>query len=241
MDYKDNEAGITDDLFYFKGKADLIKTLLNKHCVGENLKILSIGCGTGEDLSVINEIGNHYVLDIEKEALKSVSDNQCVGKILCDCTSISIKDKSFDVVLALDVLEHIENDSMATSEIYRVLKPDGLIVVTVPAFQFLFGPHDTYLEHKRRYTKPTLGRLFNNFSKIKMGYWMSFLFPIALVSRIISKGSSKKNDMSKLPALINNLFTFILKIENKFIKIGMPLTWGLTIWAVYMKPKEGKN
>ena len=146
MDYRDYIDGQTGEQFWFKSKKDLINILMNK--IGrKNLKILNIGSGTGVDLEIMNRFGNIYIIDVNKKALDLIPSNLYSEKKVCDATALPYPNDFFDIVCSFDVFEHIENDKKAVLEAHRVLKKNGLLLLMVPAFNFLFSAHDKALLH----------------------------------------------------------------------------------------------
>lgn len=232
MDYKDYLAGQPMTHCWLRGKKDLIDILLSKIIktkkTGVKLKILNIGAGSGYDLEVINKYGDVYVIDINKKVLGLIPKNLCNEKKVGDACRIPYKNDFFDLVVSFDVLEHISDDSAATSEIYRVLNKNGYFVFSVPAFQSLFSSHDRVLGHKRRYNKKGLKVLLSKFRDLKLNYWNAIFFPPIAVLRILKKRSSKA-DYNKFPQLMHSFFYFIFSIENKLIKNNVPLPAGLSI------------
>ncbi len=165
MDIRDQQDGITPEHFWFKGKMDLINVLLQRTLKGskgaQGISILSIGAGTGEELAIASEYGEVHALDISQEALDHIPEGLVKEKTLGNAENLPYSDNSFDLVLALDVLEHLDNDKVAAHEITRVLKKDsGYLVCTVPAHPFLFSAHDRGLGHHRRYTMKQVRHLF---------------------------------------------------------------------------------
>jgi ubiquinone/menaquinone biosynthesis C-methylase UbiE len=109
--------------YYIRDKLGLIDTVLSK-AISNNKninRILSVGCGTAEELEILNKYGEVYAIDVEKEALKFAS--WCKEFRICDVCELNYPDNFFDIVIALDVLEHIEDDKSAVEQIYRVLSP----------------------------------------------------------------------------------------------------------------------
>lgn len=179
-----------DDL-YAQAKYKIILRFLKNR---KNLKILNAGCGSGE-LSFLLAAAGHTVFGIDpgleyialaKSGLSSELSSRCTFQV-SSIENFSHPDK-FDCVIATDVLEHIENDTLATTKLIDYLCVGGDLIVTVPALPALFGYHDEQLGHFRRYTKTTLARLINNSNSIifkKLRYFGFTLIPICyLYSRI---------------------------------------------------------
>jgi ubiquinone/menaquinone biosynthesis C-methylase UbiE len=228
MDFNDYQAGLSKDYFWFQGKREFIKILLEKNNLPQNCKILNIGAGTGEDLNIINKFGNVYAIDINQDALNLISSELVKEKKIMDVCTMGYEDNSFDAVLAFDVLEHIENDQRAVREIRRVLKKDtGVFIFTVPAFNFLFSTHDKNLGHFRRYSKKGLKKLFADFHFVSSGYWFFTLFLPIAIQRLLSSKSS-----ANLPSFINKMFFKLLNFENFLISKKIKFPYGLTLYGV---------
>jgi len=236
MDYKDYQAGATKDFFWHKARIQLIDILLNKLGNKERRKILNLGAGMGDDLSVVSQFGDVYVIDIDSKALELIPQKFIFEKKICDACHMTYPDSFFDSVIAFDVLEHIEDDGLVIKEVYRVLKSKGFFVFTVPAFNFLYSSHDRALNHFRRYDKSTIKNLLSSFKCIELGFWVFSLFlPVALQRILKRKESNPKVHFMKLPSFINEIFYHLLRIENYLIKHGVPLPVGTTIYGIYQK------
>lgn len=236
MDILDYQEGSNKDNFYFKGKKELISIILNKLKLKKKNKILTIGCGTGEELEVLKEFGDIYVIDINKEVLKLIPSKLYKKKFVMDATSLKFKDNTFDLIVALDTLEHIKDDKKVIKEIERVLKPKGHIIITVPGFKLLYGPHDIALGHIRRYKLSEVKELFNNFKIVELGFWNSLMFLPIFFYRILAK-TRKRNGKDKLNINkpINFILLNIIRLENKLIEKGIIPKFGLTIFGVFKK------
>lgn len=233
MDYKDIQAGFKPYNFWFKAKTNFIGILIEKLNLNKDISILNIGSGTGSDIIEINRYGKVTVLDINKNALDLIPDDLVENKILADACNIPLKDKSFDLVLALDVLEHIKDDYKVISEIKRILKNNGRFIFTVPAYNFLFSSHDSYLNHFRRYDKKTLKNLLKPLKKLELSNWFFVLFLPAAFIRLIHK--NKKYKPQKIGRSVDFLGNKILKIENFLFKKGIRYPWGLSFYGIYEK------
>jgi len=234
MDYKDYIDGQTGEQFWFRSKKDLINILLNK--IGrKNLKILNIGAGTGVDLEIMNLFGNIYIIDVNEKALDLIPSNLYSEKRVCDATALPYPNDFFDIVCSFDVFEHIKNDKKAVLEAHRVLKNRGLLLLMVPAFNFLFSAHDKALLHYRRYSKKKLYELLSIFKYEYLSYWNSILFIPLSILRILKKRAKPKTDYFNLPSLLERAFLNFLKIENRLILKEYRLPFGLSLVGVYRK------
>ena len=206
---------------------------------GEALKVLSLGCGTGEEVGVLRNFGNVYSIDIDENALKLVPEGLCVEKRLGDATEIPYPDNFFDIVAAFDILEHVKDDARAAGEVSRVLKDEGFFVLTVPAFQALFGSHDRALSHYRRYSKKTLRERLSGFRTVELGFWMCALFPPVALARLRGrKQTEDKVHYTKLPTAVNSLFYGLVRIENWLIRHNIPLPVGTSIYGIFQNRKR---
>ena len=238
MDYKDLQAGQTKENFWFRAKNDLINVLMKKACKNrKRLRILNIGAGTGDDLEVLNKFGKNYVIDIDKDALSVIDDKSCEERKIADACNLPYDDNFFDVAVSFDVFEHIKNDQRAISEVYRVLKENGVLIFTVPAFQFLFSSHDKALHHQRRYNKENIKTLLFQFNNIKIFFWNSLLFMPMATMRLLKRKSKPKVDQMNLSPWLNTLFFNLLKIDNSLIKKGISMPIGLSIVGFGYKQK----
>lgn len=234
MDYKDYVSGYKSQYFWFKAKKKLLHILLSKIPIHQNQNILDIGAGTGDDICILNKFGKVHVLDCNQMALDLIPNESIATKTVGDACNLPYKDNTFDIVVALDVLEHIEDDNQAITEIHRVLKSNGFFIFTVPAYQKLYSAHDKYLGHVRRYNKKLIKNRLSLFKKITLGSWLFFLLPCAIIDRTLHKKQHHTLE-EKTSRFVNNLFYFIMSIENFLIKHGIRFPCGLTIYGIYQK------
>lgn len=153
---------------------------------------------------------------------------------------LPFRNEIFDLVLALDVIEHIDDDRAAVKEFYRVLKPGGRLIITVPAFQFLWSEHDQAVHHMRRYTRPGLLNIlqFGGFENEKATYWNIILFlPVAairLLKRFRRSAGVSKTDLIELPSSLNRLLMGLLVIENRILD-RFDLPFGISVMCLCRK------
>jgi len=157
--------------------------------------------------------------------------------------SLPFKTGSFDLVLALDVIEHVEDDVHALTECHRILRTGGFLVVTVPAFMSLWSPWDESLGHKRRYTLTDLVGAFQRagLSVKESTYIFFFVFPVAILirslKRLIQKDAKRySSDFIPLPRVLNSLLLQIGRLEQWVIaKLNLSFPFGLSVISVAVK------
>lgn len=220
---------LEDKHWWHISKRRAIRKLIKKYNTKENPKILDIGCGTGKNMEELQRLGTVYGLDHSSEALKFCRKRGL--KLLTKGTAekTNLEPNSFDIITILDVLEHTD-DKKTLIEMGGILKKDGIIILTVPAYPWLWSKWDEILHHKKRYTINTLKEILvaNNFNPIKITYLYSFLILPLLIIRKIKQNISKDFYQSDFKlsnplfnSLLNNLSKFeFLLAENFYIPFG---------------------
>lgn len=237
-------AVIEDKHWWFVSRQKIIETiLLNKILIRQRkLKILDAGCGTGETLRFLSSYSKNVIgMELDHKAAELAREKSKVpifiGKLPED---MPFPKNYFDLIVLLDVLEHIEDDQETLNILTSRLKPGGHLLITVPAFQFLWSNHDESHHHKRRYrlkeisTKLEISGLNIRYAS----YFNTWLFPIISMIRF---GKSKFNLFSNsddqfLPhPLINECLTKIMSSERHILRFGK-LPFGVSIAALCQKP-----
>lgn len=215
--------------------SDCIRNYLKK---GDPL-ILDIGCGTGRNLEQLKKFGKIYGLDNSKEAIKFCKKRGLENIRLGQAEKIPFKSGSFDLVTLLDVLEHTD-ENKTLNEVYRVLRKDGLLILTVPAFNWLWSRWDEVLHHKRRYSLDNLVRLLRkySFTITYSTYLYSFLVLPALIIRQIKqkllKTKKYSSDFKLSTDFLNKIANAISLIEFKIAQ-KKTIPFGTTILVVAKK------
>lgn len=226
-----------DHYWWFVARRNLALTLLDS----ESDPVLDFGCGTGVALSKLQSLGVAIGLDRSEEALKFCRQRGLHQLVLADGTKIPLATDQIASAIALDIFEHIAEVELALAEVQRVLKPGGRLVLSVPAFQWLWGPHDVALMHQRRYTKSLMRQqlVVAGFEVEKLSYSVFFLFPVVVLVRILDrfrKGPAKVS-LPKVPEWLNKILIGLQALETPLIKTtGLP--WGSSVVAIARKPKS---
>ena len=181
--------------------------------------------------AIINNIPNSMGIESHEYNNKKYND---IKK--CDIFGNGLENNSFDIITALDVIEHIENENQFLDEIKRLIcnfHREGKIVITVPAYQWLFTYHDTINEHYRRYSLKRLKKLLldNGFEIEKITYFNFFLFPPFMIVRLIHKIFNIKKVESEKVGIFNNILYKIFSLE-KYILRKFNLPFGSSVLAL---------
>ncbi|HME54266.1 MAG TPA: class I SAM-dependent methyltransferase [Candidatus Lokiarchaeia archaeon] len=240
MDYKDFLSGQTRNNFWSMAKRDLIDSVLSRFVkpAFEDRKspsILNVGAGMGDDLCILNGYGVVTVVDIDKKALDVIPASSCSEKRVADILDLPYLNNSFDVVTCFDVFEHVQDDSRAFHEVHRVLKPGGLLVFTVPAFQVLFSGHDRILKHVRRYNRRMILARLDHFSIVFLSYWNCVLFLPVAARRILSKPAPSREDLVTFSRITNIILFHLLHLENLLLESRVQLPFGLSMVGICKK------
>ncbi len=226
--------------WWFMAKEDFIQRIISSLAISPR-RTLDAGCGTGHNLEFLRNKTSYAGMDVAHEALQFCRHNGIERLAQGNLEDVGFKDKSFDLILALDVIEHCEDPERAVSQFKRLLSDDGYLLVTAPAFRFLWSPHDESLSHMRRYNKKDLEILLSGegFEIKKIGFlYCSTFLPVAairMVRKIFIKTKDPRSDTFTTPApLINRIMHAILRLESRLIP-SIPLPFGTSLYAVAVK------
>jgi SAM-dependent methyltransferase len=234
-----------DGWWWEVGRRALARRLIEHYApVGSNgvrPRILEIGCGSGALLQDLQEKNTVYGMDVADEALKICRERglDCVS--LADVTALPYADESFDTVVAIDVLEHIDDESAALREVNRVLKPGATLIVTVPAFQMLWSRRDVDHHHKRRYSVKEIRRRIREggFRVLKATYInLPVFFPLFFMLKTghlsANDTTSVSRDFGIVPKPVNSALSRLMEAEAQ-ITPHVNLPFGSSIACVGRK------
>lgn len=237
MDIKDYEQQGETKHFWHLARFKFLAWLISQ-VPGDNLKIAAIGPGTGEELSLLAERGAVLGWEINERA--AALARQAGWTIANFDISRQPPAESYDVICAFDVLEHIAGDRQTLANIKTGLKPGGYLLLTVPAYPWLFSSHDQALGHERRYTKKNLIKKLHEAGlvMVTIGYWNAWLFPLAVIIRLYKKirpPQVVKSEAGRLPPLVNQIGLAILTSENYLIAKHFKFPFGLSLYVIAKK------
>lgn len=241
-DYENVYHQIENEHWWHISRRDMIINLIDWQELDINYKILDIGCSSGRLIKDITNITNAkvYGIDSSTSAIREGKKNGLDNIFLMNGESTTFDDNLFDIVIASDCLEHIKSDSKALIEWNRILKPNGKLIIFVPAWKSLWSNLDIASQHFRRYSfsKLKLKLTKAGFKISRVSFWNILLFiPILIFRKIeslIMIKSSKKIQLSLPSKQMNDFFKKLLKFENNIIKkYNSPI--GVSLFAICVK------
>jgi len=233
-----------DTHWWFLARRRIVLTMAESFLpVGGRPRILDVGCGTGSTLKELEKLGPAVGADISPDAIAYCRHRGCRDVRLVKESELPFAEGEFDFVLSLDVLEHIEDDEKAVREYRRVLKEGGMLLITVPAYRWLWSTHDDINRHKRRYTRRSFKNLLNGAGcpPRRLTYFCTYLFlPVAVV-RFALKGLSeyfhwqKKGLDFKIPGrAVNRVCEAVFASEARWL-VKRDFPFGSSLMAVCLK------
>lgn len=226
--------------WWYLGMREITSALLSRHLNGNRpARILDAGCGTGGMVQYLGRFGTVYGVDIAEEAIDGCQKRGLRTVVRGSIEQVPYADASFDAVASFDVLYHraVIDDMKALVEFARVLRPGGLLLVRVPAYDWLRCTHDVAVHTRHRYSENELERKLTSagFQTKKLTYVNSLLFPVAAAKRLL-EGTKRSliSDMELPPPPVNSMLFSALKLEAMLVgKVSFP--WGLSVVGVASK------
>ncbi len=221
----DDVVSFEDKHFWMKARRDFIKSIFNKH-VNYADKIIEIGAGTGSITRCLLESGYNDISvgEVHLSGLEYAKSYGIKQRYQFDLMKTPFHEH-FDAVGMFDVLEHIDDDELAVKNIYKMLKPGGKAIVTVPAHKWLWSKQDAVAYHRRRYEVDQLKDMFerNSFKILEARTFFISILPLLYLRSFVDRdnGVLKDNDFKerfKVNPVINFILGQILSIENRLLK-----------------------
>lgn len=229
--------------WWFVGRRRILLGVLEQNLpLKGEMEILDAGCGGGATMKSLRRYGRVRGMEISEEA---VEYNRERGRevILGSIEEMPFPDESFDLALALDVIEHVPDDLRALEELFRVLRPGGFLLVTVPALQMLWGAHDMAAGHYRRYTLSGLRERVKRlgFEIVAATYFNTLLFPAVFAARMLERLHPKgaASDVREVPRFLNFLLTEVFSLEAPLTQ-RMKLPFGVSTLC-FVRKLERRN
>jgi SAM-dependent methyltransferase len=235
--YREHYA-VEDEHWWFRGRWAVIEALLSRTELPQRPRILDAGCGTGGNLQRYSRLGEAWGVDPSPEAVSFCQERGLNQVRQAGLESLPFEQGEFDLIAATDVVEHIEAEQEALRELWRVAAPGAAMLLTVPAYMWLWSQEDDNLHHKRRYTRPRLRRAVEScgWETQLSTYFNSILLPpIALAKRLPQRSDGRKADLERTPSALNGPLSTPMRIEASLIRRGVRLPAGVSVGIVCRK------
>jgi ubiquinone/menaquinone biosynthesis C-methylase UbiE len=228
----------SDRHWWYRARWELVAELLAGH-VPPGGTAIDVGCGTGEVLALLGDTGARRVVgsDLSTEALGHAAARARGGALVVSrAERLPFPSACADVLVSLEVIEHLDSDLTALREYRRVLRPGGTMLVTVPAYESLWGDHDDWAGHRRRYGAGQLARAVGRcgFEVTRSSYYFSFLVvPAFLVRRTpLRRLVSSTDEEASSSALSDRVLSGAARLERAALRKVDRLPFGLSILAL---------
>lgn len=201
-------------------------------------EILDVGCGTGAILQRLGNPEKNVGVDLAEEAVSFCRRRGLINVQQGDICALPFGDASFDAVICSSVLYHqwVSDVAAAVREMRRVLRPGGLLLVNVPAFRFLHSAHDVAVMTAHRFRKPEVRKLLldQNFKILRLAYWTTLLFPLAVVARTLGGSDMGRDFEASEPSFVQRMLAQVMTLELNLLR-GISFPFGVALLAIAKK------
>ncbi|WP_404385122.1 class I SAM-dependent methyltransferase [Caenispirillum salinarum] len=228
--------------WWFVGRRRLFGREISRLCVGADATILDVGTSTGTNLRLLRDSGFQNVtgVDMSSDAIRYCAEKNLGVVRQADVRDMPFGDCSFDLVMATDIVEHVDDDEAALREIFRVTRPGGHVLFTVPAFQSLWGLQDRVSHHKRRYLREPFNRMVATagFSVTRTYYFNFLLFaPIWVARRLIDATAMPVKSENHLSGGVFNSILGAIFDADCLVAPSLRPPFGVSLLSVAQRPR----
>jgi SAM-dependent methyltransferase len=238
-DYELQTHQAEDRHWWYRGRRTVLDGVIADLGLPGAARILDAGCGSGRNMVELSRYGAVTGIELS-DASVAVARERGAGEVISgSLLEMPFAEGSFDFAVTLDVIEHLEDDLGALRELRRTVVPGGALLVTVPAYQWLWSGHDEINHHHRRYTRGSLQKVAEQagWRQERTTYFNSLLLPVAILLRVLDRVNTKTTESSLdlwvPPEPLNWLLERPLAIEAAMIRRGGRIPAGLSLLAVF--------
>jgi SAM-dependent methyltransferase len=238
-DYELQTHQAEDRHWWYRGRRTVIERVLTGMRLPARARILDAGCGSGRNMVELARHGTVTGVELSETSVELARARK-VGEVISGSVlDMPFPADSFDLAVSLDVIEHLEDDLGALREMRRTVTPGGSLLVTVPAYPWLWSGHDEINHHHRRYTRRSLELVAeqSGWEQVRTTYFNSLLLPAAIVLRVLERLNTKTTESSLdlwvPPDPFNWLLERPLALEAAMIARGGRIPAGLSLLAVF--------
>jgi SAM-dependent methyltransferase len=238
-DYELQTHQAEDRHWWYRGRRTVLDGLIGGLGLPPRARILDAGCGSGRNMVELARYGAVTGIELSETSVALARERDAGEVILGSVLEMPFADASYDLAVSLDVIEHLEDDLAALRELRRTVAPGGALLVTVPAYQWLWSGHDEINHHHRRYTRRSLQQVAEQagWRQERTTYFNSLLLPVAILLRVLDRINTKTTESSLdlwvPPEPLNWMLERPLAIEAGLIRHGGRIPAGLSLLAVF--------
>jgi SAM-dependent methyltransferase len=237
-DYELQTHEVEETHWWYRGRRRIIGEAVRGLELSPGARILDAGCGSGRNMVELAPFGAITGLELA-DASVARARSRGVGEVVQGTLdAMPFEDDSFELAVCLDVIEHLDDDRRALRELRRVVRKGGTLLVTVPAYQWLWSEHDVINHHRRRYTRRTLSDAARESGWVtdRTTYFNGLLLPMAIAYRGVARlrriGDEPVSDLERTPGWLNALLERPLRLEARMIRRGHRIPVGLSLMAI---------
>jgi SAM-dependent methyltransferase len=238
-DYEHQTHLAEDRHWWYRGRRTVLEGVIGGLALPGGARILDAGCGSGRNMVELARHGAVTGVELSQTSV-ALARERGVGEVIAgSALEMPLADASFELAVCLDVIEHLQDDLAALRELRRVVAPGGSLLVTVPAYQWLWSGHDEINHHHRRYTRRSLQSVAERagWSQLRTTYFNSLLLPVAILLRVLDRINTKTTESSLdlwvPPQPMNWLLERPLALEAALVARGGRIPAGLSLLAVF--------
>lgn len=233
-------AGVEDAMWYYRALHRHVARNLSRALPVASVRVLDAGCGTGGLLRRLRAARPAWALtglDFSPIACELARERTGGEIVPGSIAALPFADATFDAVVSCDVVCQVTDPALAVREFHRVLRPGGTVVLTMPAYQWMFSYHDRKVDNLRRYTRGEVNALLEGagFRVVRSTYWNMWLFPLAVLRRKILPPTAPASDVGPFPAPVEAGFNALMAIEHAWLGLGWRLPFGNSVLTVARK------
>jgi SAM-dependent methyltransferase len=238
-DYELQTHQAEDRHWWYRGRRTVLDSAISALNLPEGARILDAGCGSGRNMVELSRFGTVTGIELADASIELARQRNAGEVVAGSVLEMPFADDSFDFAVSLDVIEHLEDDLSALRELRRTIAPGGSLLITVPAYQWLWSGHDVINHHHRRYTRRSLQRVAEQagWQQTRTTYFNSLLLPIAVVLRLLDRFNNKPSESSLdlwvPPEPLNWMLERPLAMEAAMIARGGRIPAGLSLLSVF--------
>lgn len=230
-------------MWWYRALHALIRDLLARHAVPDTAVLADIGCGTGGLLAYLGRSGRSGLVGVEiaAPAARLAAAKSGAAVVVGSADALPLGTATLAAATSADVLCHRQvRPAVALAELRRCLRPGGVLVLNLPAYDWLKSAHDSRVHNARRFTRAEVRRLLAEagLRPVWAGYWNTLLFPLMAARRLAARGDGAKSDVMPYPAPLDALFAGVAAFERWLIRRGARMPFGGSVIVVARKDVE---